>query len=178
MELLKYTPQFSAREATDLAREQYGLDGCIVPGLPSERDQNFLFETSSGERFVLKISNALEDPAFLDAQHQVFERLAREVTFCPRVVSSRSGAPALRLVTAETRHLVRLVTWLPGVPMGWLPNHVPELLRDLGRCLGVIDRVLAGFDHSACHRDFHWDLRHGTHVVEKHADGIADLEVR
>src|SRR5262245_42343794 len=176
MDLLQYTPQFSTKQAADLAREHYGLDGGRVSTLPSERDQNFLLELPGrsprdrGSRFVLKIANALEDPAFLDAQHQLLERLAQETTFCARVVPARSGAPVVAVDTpAGMRHLVRLVTYLPGVPMGSLRYHPPELLSDLGRCLGVMDRVLAGFDHPACHRDFHWDLRHGTRIIDQHA---------
>jgi hydroxylysine kinase len=165
MHLLQHTPRFSAEQARALAREHYGLDAASVSALPSERDQNFLLQTPRGERFVLKLSNAREEPAFLGAQHQVLDRLARQ-EFCPRVVPGRSGAPTLSATTpAGTRHLVRLVTWLPGVPMGRLRHHPPELLRDLGRCLGVMDRALAGFDHPACHRDFHWDLCHGTRGV-------------
>src|SRR5262249_40248792 len=71
MDLLHHAPQFSPQLAAALAREHFGLDGCRVTPLPSERDQNFLLELpgrdsrASESRFVLKIANALEDPAFL-----------------------------------------------------------------------------------------------------------------
>ncbi len=179
MELLKHAPRFSAEEAAALAREHYALDAVSVSTLPSERDQNFLLEADGGERFVLKVSNALEDPAFLDAQHGVLQRLAQEVTFCPRVFPSRSGAPLVTVTgRGKTRHLARLVTWLPGVPLGRVRHHPPELLRDLGRRLGAMDRALAGFDHPALHRDFHWDLARGLGTVSEHAGKIADAGLR
>lgn len=177
--LLQHTPRFSPEQALDVAREHYGLERATVAALPSERDQNFLLETPGNVRFVLKISNALEDPAFLDAQQQVHERLARAGAICPRVVPSQSGVPLVTVLSvAGTPHLVRLVTWLPGVPLARVRHQSPELLHDLGRCLGVMDRALAGFDHPACRREFHWDLARGVHVIGALVDRIADAEVR
>jgi Ser/Thr protein kinase RdoA (MazF antagonist) len=146
-----------------------------VSALPSERDQNFLLETRSGERFVLKIANALEDPAFLEAQHQVLGRLAGEGGFCPRVLASRSGAPLVTVTSSlGAHHLVRLVTYLPGTPLAHVKRPAPELLHDLGRRLGIMDRVLASFDHPACRRTFHWDLAGGVRVVREHLEKIAE----
>jgi len=68
MHLLQHVPQFSTARVLEIAREFYGLDGCTPSPLPSERDQNVLLTTKSGQRFVLKIANALESAAFLDAQ--------------------------------------------------------------------------------------------------------------
>jgi 4-aminobutyrate aminotransferase-like enzyme/Ser/Thr protein kinase RdoA (MazF antagonist) len=179
MDLLKHAPQLSSEQAQDIAREHYGLQDATVSVLPSERDQNFLLQTPDGTRFVLKVSNALESPAFLDAQNKVLERLAREAPFCPRVVSARCGLSLLTVASATgTRHLVRLVSYLPGVPLGQIRQPSPELLYDLGRCLGIMDRVLAGFDHPALHRDFHWDLATGLHNVDEHVEQIADTELQ
>lgn len=177
MQTLQHTPHFPMEWALAIARDHYGLERYTATALPSERDQNFLLE-GSGERFVLKVSNALESPGFLDAQYQVLERLAPEKIF-PRVVPARCGAAVLRVAAPSgVEHLVRLVTWLPGVPLGRLRHQPPELLRDLGRSLGVMDRALAGFDHPACHRDFPWDLARGQQTIEEHAGRIADVELR
>ena len=73
---------------------------------------------------------------------------------------------------------MRLVTYLPGVPFGSVRRHSPELLRDLGRSLGRLDRALASFDHPAIHRDFHWDLANGLAVVRAYEALIADAELR
>jgi 4-aminobutyrate aminotransferase-like enzyme/Ser/Thr protein kinase RdoA (MazF antagonist) len=174
MHLLQHVPQFPIPQVLDLARESYGLADCTVSTLPSERDQNLVITTQDGNRVVLKIANALESPAFLDAQYQVFEHLARSIAFCPRVIPTRTGAPSISLPP----HIVRLVTYLPGKPLGTARRQSPELLRDLGRCLGTMDRVLSDFDHPACHRDFHWDLARGTRTVNELVDCIADVEIR
>jgi len=85
-----------------------------------------------------------------------------------------SGPPSISLPP----HIVRLVQYLPGKPLGAIRRQSPELLRDLGRCLGMMDRVLSTFDHPACHRDFHWDLARGLRTADEHVDRIADAEVR
>src|SRR5439155_9904487 len=57
--------RFDSAGAARLAREMYGLDAS-ASALPSERDQNFLLATSAG-RYVLKIPNAAEHRAVLEA---------------------------------------------------------------------------------------------------------------
>lgn len=176
MHLLKYKPQFAAETIVQLAQERYGLTG-TVDALPSERDQNFLLTTTAGEQFVFKLANALEEPALLEAQQQVLEFLPKHISFCPQVVPTRSGAALNEIQSAsDTRHLARLVTWLPGTPLGEVKYHSPELLQNLGQCLGQLDRALAKFDHPALHRDFHWDLANALRIVEEAETLIADEE--
>ena len=177
--LLKHTPRLTAQDASALVRDNYGLQGCAASALPSERDQNFLIATPEDERFVLKISNGLEDPAFLDAQQCVLEQLAKATAFCPRIIPTRSGTAMFTVnMPLGSRHDARLVTYLPGVPMARVRHHSPELLRDLGRCLGTMDIALADFDHPALHRHFHWDLAHALRIIGEQSGTIADLETR
>jgi 4-aminobutyrate aminotransferase-like enzyme/Ser/Thr protein kinase RdoA (MazF antagonist) len=178
MSLLAHTPRFSIAEATSLAKELYGLRAMATP-LPSERDQNFLLETESGEKFVFKIANALEDRALLDAQHAAMTHIAQQISLCPRVVPALSGE---MITTVESptgvKNFVRLFTSLPGVPLAEVHPHSPELLRDLGRKIGQLDRALTTFDHAAVHRNFHWDLAKGVKVINEYGVLIADAGVR
>ena len=161
-----------------MAQEIYDLQVTASP-LPSERDQNFLLQTQSGERFVLKIANALEERPMLEAQQQAMMHLAQHTSLCPRVVPTHSGEVMAEVqAPSGASHLVRLVTYLPGVPFGSLRRHSPELLCDLGRSLGRLDRALASFDHPAIHRNFHWDLANGLGVVRDYAGLIADTQMR
>ena len=93
MSLLQHTPACTEAEAQRLALELYGLRATAAP-LPSERDQNFLLETEGGERFVLKIANALEDRALLEAQSAAMNHLARRGVPGPRVVAV-AGPPSI-----------------------------------------------------------------------------------
>lgn len=178
MNLLNYTPQFDAETVICFAQKVYGLTA-TARALPSERDQNFLLTTDFGAQFVLKIANALEDQALLEAQQQVLTHLTAHVSFCPQLVPTSSGAVLTEIQSAtDTRHLVRLVTWLPGVPLGEVKYHSPELMQNLGKCLGQLDRSLAAFDHPSLHRDFHWDLANALRIVEEAEALIADDETR
>src|SRR4030095_10911075 len=155
--MLEYSPSFSFEEATALARDLYGLD-VAASALPSERDQNFLLRDRSGGKYVLKIANALEDRALLKAQQQAMARVAERAPRGQRIAPTRSGALLSEIrSTSVMRHFVWMVDWLPGVALGDLKRHAPELLRDLGRRVRQIDSALADLDHPAFHRAFHSD---------------------
>src|SRR5262245_20809439 len=178
MSLLEHSPNFSLEEATALARDLYGLDAA-ASALPSERDQNFLLRERSGEQYVLKIANALEDRALLEAQQQAMARVAERAPCRERIATTRSGGLLTEIRSASgMRHFVWMVDWLHGDALGALKRHSRELLRDLGRRVGRIDRALADFDHPAIHRDFHWDLANGLGVIREYESLITDAETR
>jgi 4-aminobutyrate aminotransferase-like enzyme/Ser/Thr protein kinase RdoA (MazF antagonist) len=178
MQLLGHTPSFSPAAARSLAAEFYGLRAAAT-ALPSERDQNFLLATDAGERFILKIANALEERGLLEAQQEVLTHLAQQNFLCPRIVLSLKGNGLVQIESgANAKHFVRVVTYLPGIPLASVGRPAPELLKDLGRKLGQLDRALANFDHAAIHRDFHWDLRNGLRVIREYAPLVADDGLR
>jgi len=137
--------------------------------LPSERDHNFLLTDDSNQQFVLKISNRSESRSFLEAQNSVLDYLAERVSFCQRFIGE---------IAEFQGHLVRLVTYLPGVPLAEIKPHTPGLLQDLGQKLGQLSRALVDFDHPAVHRDFHWDLANGNRIVNQYAPLIEDADLR
>jgi Ser/Thr protein kinase RdoA (MazF antagonist) len=173
MQLLEYTPAFDVNTAAAIAGEQFGLRA-RAQALPSERDQNFLLTNQAGEKFVLKIANALESRAFLEAQNSILKHLERQVSICQKLLLATSGE---EIVTVKS-HFVRLVQYLPGVPLAEIKPHTSGLLRDLGRKLGQLAQALTDFDHPAVHRDFHWDLANGNRVVNEFAPLIENLNLR
>jgi len=172
MQLLNHTPAFDLESARAIAEENFGVRASARV-LPSERDQNFLLTNDAGEKFVLKIANALESRELLEAQNAVLSHLERKILFCPRVVASLNG----ERITTNGKHFVRLMTYLPGVPLAEVQPHSPALLHDLGRKLGQLDRALADFDHPAVHRDFHWDLANGNRIINEYSGLIAEREL-
>lgn len=178
MSLLEQAPRFDAPGAEALARELYGLEAAASP-LDSERDQNFRLEVRDGRRFVLKIANAAEDRELLEAQNAAMAHAAGQGALCPAVVTAAGGASVLAATgPGGASHLVRLLTWLPGTPLGRIPRHAPALLQDLGRRLGELDAALASFDHPALHREFSWDLAHGVRTIAAHLHQIPDAALR
>jgi len=178
MHLLKHAPLFELEALAPLVEKLYGIRASATP-LPSERDQNFLL-TLEREKFVLKIANALEEQELLEAQNEAMTHLASRVVFCPRIIPTLTGEHMVKIESPRggATHFVRLVNYLPGIPLADVNSHSPELLRDLGKKLGQLDRELASFDHPAAHRDFHWDLANGLRVIREHGPLIADAQMR
>src|SRR3954447_17100983 len=178
MDVILHAPTLTAADAVELSRRLFGLAAEATP-LVSERDQNFLLQTRAGDRFVLKIANATEERELLDAQNAAMAHVARLTTICPRVIPTVEGeAIAQTTSRAGTRHYVRLVTWIPGVPLGSIAEQPGELLESLGAAVGDLDRALEGFDHPAIHREFHWDLARGLSICLEIAPSIADPSTR
>lgn len=172
--LLASAPQLPLEVARALARDRFGVDGTAAP-LPSERDQNVRIDTADGRRFVLKIANAQEDRAFLDAQ-QVAMAAAR--AFTGELQRSLSGRPVEEVTAAGARHAVRLVRWVDGVPLGELGWRDPALLEQVGRLVAEVDAALAPIDHPALHRTFHWDLAQASQVLARAGELPAGDEAR
>ncbi len=170
MSVLQHAPAFDPATAERLARELYGLHAAASV-LPGERDQNFLLTPAgaAGERFVLKIANAAEERMALDAQNALLTRVAT-LGVSPRIVLTPAGESIAR---GPGGHLVRVLTWVPGVPLATIGQAPDDVLLDLGRALGALHQVLDGFDHPGLHRDFHWDLARGFRVVREHSSRIA-----
>jgi len=179
MSIISQSPNLSPECASEIAREFYGFNVTADP-LPSERDQNFRLSARDGREFVLKIANGEEDRSFLEAQNQVLARLQdRQVAFCPELVQTRSGDDLFEVRANGSAYCVRLITWLPGGVLARCKWQGPELLRHLGVCVGEVDSVLRGFDHTALHRgEFPWDLSNALAVIHRHIDKVEDPEMR
>jgi len=165
-------PALTPTEAAALVAEHYGLT-VRASELPSERDQNLLLLANDGRRFVLKIANAQETRAVLDAECDVMRLLARTAV-CPTVVPARDGSE----LTQIGGHWVRVITALEGSPLGAVPLHTDALRRDVGRALGQLDLALASFDHPSLHRSFHWNLAQAQEVVQARAHLVTDVALR
>ena len=180
MKLLHHTPDFSMDDAVYIASDLYGLE-CKAEELPSERDQNFLLESADGRKLVLKIANALEETAQLEAENQVMGIIAQQTGLAPELVPTSADELTATISGQDgAEHLVRLVTFLDGLPMGRVKRHSDELLYRLGVGLGQMTNALSGFDHLATHREFHWDLARAPGVIKNwlplvKASGLATL---
>jgi len=161
-------PRISPDDAVRIALEQYDVAGSAFT-LPSERDQNFVLQTNSGQKFVLKIANADEQYDFLNLQNELIQFLATkkiDLQF-PQIVPTKSGADIATITTADSRkHFVRLLTWLDGVCFAEIKPHDRILLASLGRALAQVDAALTEFSHPAAHRSFYWDLRNAASARE------------
>ncbi|QPC87602.1 aminotransferase class III-fold pyridoxal phosphate-dependent enzyme [Mesorhizobium sp. NBSH29] len=152
-------PEFSLVEAQTLAETHFGLTG-ELSALDSERDQNFRLSQADGRQMILKIVNASEpgsESAFQTALLAHLENHAPEMA-APRLRKTRGSEALAFAVSNGQTHAVRLVEWLPGVPLAEV-KRTPAQLANLGMALGQLGRALQGFIHPGALRSFDWDIR-------------------
>ncbi|MBK5188577.1 MAG: phosphotransferase, partial [Gemmatimonadaceae bacterium] len=175
--MLEHSPRFDLRAAERVAREHFGIDGRAT-ALTSERDQNFAIEGAGGARLVLKIANAREDRAMLEAQQSALAHVATRTEVTPRVLRSTNGTSLVPISADDgTTYLAWAISWLPGQPFALAARRSLALHESFGRSVGALGVALADFDHPAIHRDFYWDLANGRAIVSRYREMIADAEV-
>lgn len=132
--------------------------------------------------FVLKVFQAGEDPGLLDCQARLLDRLqASELPFrFPRVRDDlRRGSRAAVARDADgVEYPVRLVDWVPGVPVTRARPHTSSLFRAMGTMMGAVNGALADFTHPAADREFDWDLARAPEVVDRLVDEVEGPERR
>ena len=144
-------------EGTALAEaleREYGLVAPRLTRLGGE-NVNFLVETATGARYVLKrwSTEAVEGWPDLDAA--LADRIANQNigVDVPRLVRTRAGS-------ASAGGGV-LFTFVDGT--AWRhANRTPQLREHLGRTLAEIDLALSGVRHPAAHRSHIWDLTNAS----------------
>ena len=153
-------PALSPDEARDIARATFGVDG-EAKALVSERDQNFAIMADDGSRWVLKVSNAAEDPGVVDMEVAAVERIAAVDPGLPVPLArpALDGRPIARVDVDGATHLVRLLPLMPG------RNARPEELdaasvRAIGEVVARVGHALRGFFHPAAGRAIWWDQQH------------------
>ncbi len=145
-------------EASELARELYGLD-VTAKSLPGEYDDNFHLtlprsnprttqEESAAAGFVLKVMHPARERSFIDMQCRALQHLAERAPqlTLPRVRLNRTGEAFAAITGADgSQRLVWLLTFVPGTMLVKARPHSPELLQSLGQFLGEMDAALLDF---------------------------------
>jgi 4-aminobutyrate aminotransferase-like enzyme/Ser/Thr protein kinase RdoA (MazF antagonist) len=167
-------PDFSEEQVVEFARELYGLTGVISP-LDSERDQNFLIKTATGDMFVIKIANQAVEEGFLRMVCKALDHIS--------VVDPELPVPMVRLSVRNRvleqveelngrKHLVQVLSYLPGrEPAGKKAYKV--LSKPLGECLARLGLALRGFFHPAADYELLWDLKQAA-VLRDYLEHVSD----
>jgi len=158
-------PRLSDAEVLRLLRTEYGLDGQLRP-LLSERDQNFRLTASDGQNYVVKIAGAAEDQKAAD--FQILGLLHLEARECeatvPKIRRTRGGASSTTILHGQTRHVVRLVSYLPGRLLAEVPP-TPLLMHSLGRSLAYLDIALGDFECDGGQQTLLWDMQRAAELL-------------
>jgi 4-aminobutyrate aminotransferase-like enzyme/Ser/Thr protein kinase RdoA (MazF antagonist) len=162
-------PALGPADAARLAAELFGVDG-DASDLGSERDQNFRVVDARGDAFVLKVSNADEDPAVVAMENETVLHIGRTDPELPvpRLVPAREGGFATWITAPgadglERRHLLRMITLLDG-HHAEAPELSDQALEAFGRTVARLGRSLRGFFHPAARRELLWDVRHALEL--------------
>jgi 4-aminobutyrate aminotransferase-like enzyme len=160
-------PRFEPDRVRALAREHYGIEGEFTQQ-ESERDLSWRVRPDGGEAVVLKIANAAEPEAIVDLQVRALEHIAvhNEDLPVPRMLPSNNARPYEWIEAADgTRHMLRVLSYLPGDPFEKCPQAYNDRTRYAhGQLVAELDLALRGFFHPAARSNDHlWDL---TRCVE------------
>ena len=171
-------PTLDAGRAADVARSLFGVESVSARPLVSERDQNFLVDAAGGSRWLLKVSNAAEDPGVVDMEVAAVEHVARMDPDLPvpRARLTLDGSPIGAVSDGTAEHLVRLLPFLPGRTAA--PGELDaDAVRGIGQVCACIGVALRGFFHPAAGRAIEWDQKHLPDLV-RHAALVKDADRR
>jgi len=158
-------PRLSDAEVALLLKTEYGLDGQLRP-LLGERDQNFRLTASDGQRYVVKIAGAAEDQKAAD--FQILGLLHLEARGCraavPKIRRTLDDASSTTILHGETRHVVRLVSYLPGRVLADV-SSTPSLMGSIGRSLAYLDMALSDFEYDDDQQPLLWDMQRAAGLL-------------
>ena len=157
-------PNFSIQDIVKYLSINFDLSGKVT-SLYSDRDQNFLIQSESNQKFILKISNPAERLEILELQNKAI-----------LYIRSREPNLGIPLQIGEIKefnkdgktYFVRLVEYLDGqfLKDSLVGNTAHE---KLGIFLGTFSHSLDGFFHSTADREFEWDVR-ATELIKSRLD--------
>jgi Ser/Thr protein kinase RdoA (MazF antagonist) len=150
-------------------RAIFDLSGSLTP-LPGERDQNFMLESGSGERYVLKVSSPEEQDEILRFETEMLVRLSEKTQgLVPGVMQAQSGEHLVEYEDSDGgSHRLRIVEFLPGTLLANVQPRSEALLVDFGRRVAELDSALGGYpDHPPARIDFDWALGNSASVMER-----------
>lgn len=160
-------PELHGEAIERLIGQEYGLCGVLTP-LVSERDQNFRLDAADGRRFVVKIANFAEATVVTEFQIAALRHL--ELVSCPvvvpRVVPTTNGDYSTSIMSGRNNHIVRVVTWVPGAPLG---GGCPDtrLGLALGKTLARLDAGLRNFEHAGERQVLLWDMQRANEIRDQ-----------
>ncbi|XP_046628593.1 hydroxylysine kinase [Neodiprion virginianus] len=157
-------PKADSKTAADLVHRLYGLNVKLVSELNAYDDKNFHvlceeeFENpgiTDVERdgYVLKITNSLDSrkTGFVEGQTAMLDFLEENGIRAPKPVKNLENRYySLELLgDGAEKHVVRLLTYIPGDILHRRADPPDELLADVGRFAAELDEALKKFHHPA-----------------------------
>src|SRR6266702_702522 len=159
--LMSPPPALQQAELRQILRDSYGIDASLTP-LAGERDQNFRVEPGDGRRFLLKVSNPIDDRSVIDMQTAALRHIERCDPDLPvvRTLPATAGESWIEVPGPDGRSCpVLLFTFLPGTvvkPAALTSQAIWSFGETTARC----GRALRGFFHPRADYEILWGLKH------------------
>lgn len=166
-------PAVTEAQAAALVAKHYGIKGDATE-LGSNQDRNFVITKKSGERWVLRVDNAVFPQIARDAQHEAIAAYTAAGVRVPAVVPGKNG----ELTQTADGHSFRLFEFMEGpslVDAGYL---APVVRAKLGALAAQSTVALAGVAHAGMDREHQWDMRRAHTVITDLAPTITDTHLR
>lgn len=158
---LRFTPPGLPHDVlATLLRDRWNLEG-EFKALTGERDQNLRVRSADGTQYVLKIASSIENPVLVDLQVQALLHLEQcdPGIPAPRMLRSVDGKVVETLTDdSGDDYAVRLLTYVPGVPLASRGLPSLETVSAIGALQGRMCRALASFRHDAGSQFMPWDI--------------------
>jgi 4-aminobutyrate aminotransferase-like enzyme/Ser/Thr protein kinase RdoA (MazF antagonist) len=179
--ILEHRPDFSSTQAQSLAKIHFGIDG-HASDLPSDRDQNFVLQTPTDTRYVLKIANAAASGTRIEFENEVIRAAndSANPVSTPHLLPGVGGSHVVKIVERGNTHLVRMLTWLDGKQLALFRPHTPALFFQIGACLGRLAKAVQPIVEIGVTTSPEWDLRAALETIALHREsvsGSSDLEI-
>ena len=158
-------------KAAQIAKCHFNLD-VKATKLEGYDDVNFMLETESNEKFLLKISTE-ENLEHLDFQVQLLKHIAKNNLpfYTARAILDKDRSA---LSTISPQRTARLLSWLPGRLWAQANPKSTRMRENLGEVAGILTKTLKHFDHKGAHRYYAWDLANASwteqHVLQFSGD--------
>lgn len=168
----------SRERLTELLHRHYRLQGALEE-LNGYDEQNAIITAGSGEKFIVKVCNALQDPEFLQAQVAILQKLSgsTDAAVFQQLQPNTEGEALTPFTENGEPYVLRVLNFLEGDFLVDLPNHDAGLLYSIGETLGRMDQHLADFRHMGMHRHYEWDISNAMDAAQ-YMDCISSHEKR
>ena len=156
-----HPPSFSQKEAIEILHQEFGLSGKTLE-LYSERDQNFIVQTDSKSKYILKIFNPAENRSVLGLQHAATQFIKERD---PELGVPLQVGGICEITKGSHTFFLRLVEYLDGQFMK--DTQIKDAgYYKTGQFLGRLNHALAGFQHPGAMREFAWDVQ-PVHLIRE-----------
>lgn len=172
-------PSFSRETLLAEVEKIYGLTGTLKP-LAGERDQNHVLTTQDKAKYLVKVAGPEEDKSVVDYQIQTLLHIERRnpALNIPRNLQTLTGENyGIIKSQAGKEHMLRLLSFLDGVPFCEGDEPSLETLYDAGCFQGQMCAALADFSHSSEGYFMPWDISQGLVLSPSlHVSKYGDVE--